>query len=323
MKVPQPSDFAVLLLAHGGPESLDDIPDFLRHIRGGKPLSPAFIEEVVARYALIGGKSPLRETCENLADKLNRAINRPVYVGMRHWNPFTAKSVQKIKEDGHNQVLVICLAPHFSEMSIGAYKKSFIAANQLSMPELAFHFIENWHVDAKFIEFHAREIVKVKDELSAREWDDTQVLFTAHSLPARILASGDPYVTQLNQTMNAICERIALPSEKYELVFQSASPTPEPWLSPTLEQRLERLAESKTRRVLVVPIGFVAEHVEVLYDLDIAAKEQAKASGIVLQRTNMLNDRQEMVAIMQGIVEESASRFSQTVIIEATERCFA
>lgn len=320
--LPHP-DFAVLLLAHGGPESLDEIPNFLRHIRNGKPLSDHFIEEVVGRYQLIGGRSPLREICENLAEKLHCAMALPVYVGMRHSNPFLSETVARIKRDGHRKVIVVCLAPHYSVMSIGAYKKAFLAANESSLPVLDFQFVDDWHLSNGLIQFHANQILKVQREVGAEDWSGYHIFFTAHSLPSRILAMGDPYVEQMKATMMEIAKRITLPEGKYELVFQSASPSPEPWLGLKLEESLDMLAERKTKSALIVPIGFVSEHVEVLYDIDIAAMEQARGLGITLKRTQMPNDSEEMVAIMRGIVEESAFGITQSVIIQPTERCFA
>jgi len=303
-----PAIDSVLLLAHGGPEKLEDIPAFLSHIRGDharrdqarrdRPLSDSFVAEVVERYRLIGGASPLRKTTESLAQKLRAAIALPVYVGMRHWHPFIKDTFREIDAAGHASVLCICLAPHYSTLSILAYQDAVLRAKMELGSAMQVTFVDQWGAHPEYIAFCADEIAR------CMEGNDTQVLLTAHSLPKRILDLHDPYVDQLNATRALISNRLRLEKEPL-LVFQSASPSPDPWLSPNLDETLERLAAKSLKNIAISPIGFVAENVEILYDLDIVAKEKANSLGMSFARTRMLNDSDRMVAIMQNLVEQS------------------
>jgi ferrochelatase len=313
---------AILLMAYGGPQSLADIPAFLADIRHGRPISEAFLTEVTERYRLIGGFSPLVATCERLRDKLAAALGTPVYVGMRHSSPFIQTALQQIAQDGYKNVTCVCLAPHYSSLSILEYQKLAMKANaQLETP-LDLHFVNSWATQKDFIAFHVAQINQVKEKFGIEDCSQTQVLLTAHSLPARILQMGDPYVDELQLTVDAIARGLEGLGQP-QLAFQSASPSPEPWLSPYVEETLKQLAAKGLKNIIISPIGFVAEHVEVLYDIDIVVQELAVSLGLNVKRAAMLNDRPEMVAILSAIVEESKWKVQKPFVVEPTEHFLA
>jgi ferrochelatase len=297
----RPAIDAVLLLAHGGPERLEDVPDFLSHIRGGRPLSQSFVAGAVERYRLIGGSSPLRRITQSVAKKLEDASGLPVYVGMRHWEPFIKDTLSRVVQNGHRRVLCICMAPHYSSLSIGAYQEATLRAKAELSADLQIDFVDSWGNNPLYLTFHMTEIERC---LLGQDLSSTQVLLTAHSLPEKILTLGDPYVDQLSETCAQIAERLNL-ERAPQLTFQSASPSGEPWLAPSLEETLQLLKSKGVKTVVVSPIGFVAEHVEILYDIDVFAQSQAAHLGISLKRTSMLNDSEQMVAILMALIEQS------------------
>ncbi len=298
---------AVLLLAYGGPDSLDDIEPYLRNIRGGQAVSPALVAEYRQRYALIGGRSPLLEITRRQAAALRRALRGatgrdvPVVVGMRHWRPTITEAVQQLAAQSVTHVVALCMAPHYSAISVGAYRQKLAEAIAGLERPVAYDFIESWHDHPGFVSALAGAAREGLERFTAGE--RPFVLFTAHSLPARIVAGGDPYAGQVRDTAISVASTLELPDGRWECCFQSAARRGGPWLGPLLEERVVTLAEAGERALLVVPVGFVAEHIEVLYDIDIYCRQLLAPYGVHLERAPMMNDREEFVAALAEVVE--------------------
>jgi ferrochelatase len=279
---------AVVLMAYGSPAEPEDIRPYLEDIRGGRPVSDEAVEELAERYRRIGGRSPLDEVTEAQRAALERELRLPVFVGMKHWRPRIADAVEAALAAGATRILGLVLAPHYSRLSIGGYRERLEQAVD-GRAELV--LTESWHDHAPFVEVLARRV------RSAEGW----VVFTAHSLPERILAEGDPYREQLLETARLVAERAGL--ERWSFAFQSASAGGEPWLGPDVLEELERLSREGVRRVLVAPIGFVSDHLEILWDLDVEAQEKARELELELERIESLNDDPAFVRALAVVVE--------------------
>lgn len=287
--MPQP---AILLMAYGTVSSLDDMAAYLLDIREGRPPSPELVREMRRRYEAIGG-SPLLRLAEAQARALEAELDRrgraaPVFLGMRHWTPRIRDAVAAMKAAGVTEAVAIVLAPHYSSLSIGRYRKRLDEALAETGASIRFRVVESWWNQPRLFEAFERRI-----RAALARWDGappakTRVLFSAHSLPARIKAMGDPYEDQLLAHARALADRLGLGD--WSFVFQSAGASPEPWLGPAIEDEIPRLAAEGYRRLLVVPTGFVCDHVEILYDLDLEAKALAVHHGIELARTESMND---------------------------------
>ena len=292
---------AVLLLAYGGPGSLDDVEPYLQDVRGGRPTAPELVAEIKGRYARIGGRSPILERTEAQAQALGRALGPawPVYVGMRHWHPFIGETVERMVACGERRVVAIVLAPHYSALSVGAYEKRLLDAARGRL-ELA--LVRSWGDHPKFLEAVAERVRQALQRFPAP--GAVQVLFTAHSLPERILAAGDPYADEL-QASAAQVARLAGVGE-WRFAYQSAGATPEPWLGPEAGAVMTELAATR-KNFLIVPIGFVSDHVEVLYDVDVAYRGLAERLGVRLERTDSLNDDPLLVAALADLARRTAA----------------
>ncbi len=292
---------AVLLLAYGGPGSLDDVEPYLQDVRGGRPTAPELVAEIKGRYARIGGRSPILERTEAQAQALGRALGPawPVYVGMRHWHPFIGETVERMVASGQRRVVAIVLAPHYSALSVGVYEKKLLDAARGRL-ELA--LVRSWGDHPKFLEAVAERVRQALQRFPAP--GAVQVLFTAHSLPERILAAGDPYADEL-QASAAQVARLAGVGE-WRFAYQSAGATPEPWLGPEAGAVMTELAATR-KNFLIVPIGFVSDHVEVLYDVDVAYRGLAERLGVRLERTDSLNDDPLLVAALADLARRTAA----------------
>jgi protoporphyrin/coproporphyrin ferrochelatase len=288
---------AILLLTYGGPDSLDDIPTFLSAVRGGRPTPPLLLAEISRRYALIGGRSPLLAITRRIADRLSEATGSPVYVGMRHWQPTIAETVRQMAGDGVRRCVAICLAPHYSRLSVGAYRARLGEA--LAGVNLQVVFIESWHTAPAYLDGVAAAVRETLPRFGADP--PVKVIFTAHSLPASILAEGDPYDGQLEETARLVAARLGLPDDRWTRCYQSAAQTGVPWLGPSIEALMPQLAAAGERNLVVAPIGFIAEQVEILYDLDIGLREIATQCGARVERTPMLNDSPPLIAALAEI----------------------
>jgi ferrochelatase len=294
--------FAVLVVAYGAPGSLDDVEPYLLDVRGGRPTPGHVVEELRARYAAIGGRSPLLDHTREQADALRRRLGdgTPVVVGMRHWHPYIKDVLGEAARQGVRRLVALALAPHFSRMSIGAYQKKIDEAR--GPIEVA--FVSQWFDHPRFLEAVAGRVRQALDRFPVERRDQVTILFTAHSLPERILADGDPYPAQLAASVAGVMTR--LPAQPHEFAFQSAGQSPEPWLGPDAGQALDRLAAAGRRDVLICPIGFVADHLEVLYDVDIEFRRRAAKLGLRLERTESLNADPTLIEALADLVRHAA-----------------
>lgn len=282
---------AVVLLAHGTPESLDQMPEYLARIRGGRPPSPELIAEMTGNYRAIGGRSPLTDITRAQAAALQAELGdgTPVLVGMRHWHPFIADAVREAVAAGARELIGVPLAPQFSTVSVARYREALAEAAPAGV---AVRCVGSWHD-------HPGLIAAFAERVRAAGAADA-VLFTAHSLPVRLIESGDPYAAEVETTARLVAEAAGLAS--YERAFQSAGRTPEPWLGPSVEQALRALAAGGARSVLVAPIGFVCDHTEILFDIDVQAAREAEGLGIALRRTESLNTSPTFIRAVASLV---------------------
>ena len=288
---------AVIAMAYGSPTRVEDIPAYFSDIRGGRPVRQEAVDALVGRYRRIGA-SPLNEITERQRAALEAELGLPVYTGMKHWDPWIADAVARALDDGAERLVGLVLAPHYSGMSVGGYRDRLTAALNGRRPDV--RFIESWHDHEPFLDVLAG---RVRAKLAEHGWEeDGHVVFTAHSLPERILADGDPYRDQLLETAGFVAERVGLPAGRWSFAFQSESATGEPWLGPDILDHLDALAAGGVRRVLVSAVGFVADHLEILWDLDVEARERAAALGIELDRTESMNDDPAFILALADLV---------------------
>jgi ferrochelatase len=314
---------AVVLMAYGSPSDPEDVRPYFEDIRGG-PVSDAAVEELAERYRRIGG-SPLNEITERQRAALERELSMPVYVGMKHWYPRIAEAAERAVSEGAQRVTGLVLAPHFSHMSIGGYHRQLEEA-LAGKAELV--FIAGYGASEPFVDVVAG---RVRGALASRSWgvagilppaasgggeaglrpaaspaaqegEDAHVVFTAHSLPERIARNGDQYRGQLLESSRLVADRAGV--ESWSFAFQSESATGEPWLGPDILDELERLDAEGVRKVLVAPIGFVADHLEILWDIDVEAREKAAELGLELDRIESLNDDPAFIRVLAALVRE-------------------
>ncbi len=292
----------VLLMAYGGPDSLADIPAYLSDVRGGRETPPALLDEITHRYALIGGRSPLLEITRGAAARLQSELGLPVYVGMRHWRPYIRETVAQMAADGITECVAVVMAPHYSRMSVGAYRAKLEEALAAEGAPMTVDMVESWGLQPEYLAGLAGNIRSAWARFAPAARDRVQFVFTAHSLPASLIASGDPYPAQLQQTAAALAERLDLDAGRRQFCYQSAPKAAIPWLGPQVEAMIPALAEAGHRELMVAPIGFIADHVEVLYDLDIGLQQIAAAHGVHMERPAMLNDSPQLVAALAALV---------------------
>jgi len=278
-------------MAYGSPESLEGVADYYTHIRGGRPPSPAQLKDLVDRSTEIGG-SPLGGITRSVAEKLGETLGMRAFTGFKHSSPFIADAAAAAQAAGMTRLVGLPLAPHYSRLSVGSYEAVLREAWPGEMV-----FIRGFHRHPAFI-----EAVRGLLARALKGWTPERIFFTAHSLPSRILAEGDPYQDQLLESCRLVTRDLTLPA--WEFAYQSQSKTGEPWLGPDLLEALER---SGVHSALVCPIGFVAEHLEILYDLDVEALQWAEAHGVELRRTRAFNDRPEFVELLARVVRDAIS----------------
>jgi protoporphyrin/coproporphyrin ferrochelatase len=283
---------AVVLMAYGSPAEPEDIRPYLEDIRAGRPVSEEAVAELTERYRRIGGRSPLDDVTEAQRAALERELEVPVFVGMKHWQPRIAEAVDRALAGGADTIAGLVLAPHYSRLSIEEYRERLEAALG-DRAEL--RFVESWHTHEPYLALLADRV----------RGTDAHVVFTAHSLPERILAEGDPYRDQLLETSQLVAERAGLAS--WSFAFQSASPTGEPWLGPDILDELVELKGKGVVSVLACPIGFVSDHLEILWDLDVEARERSAELGLEFDRIRSLNDDPAFVRGLAELVRETVS----------------
>jgi protoporphyrin/coproporphyrin ferrochelatase len=299
---------AVLLLAYGSPDSVADIPAYLSDVRGGRETPQRLLEEITSRYQQIGGRSPLLDITRSAGRRLSEATGLPVYTGMRHWHPRIKDAVAEMSAAGVERCIAICMAPHYSVMSVGAYRARLDDAMVSSDCHMAVDFVESWHTEPHYLDGLAQNTREALRRFTLEERDEVKVIFTAHSLPEAILERGDPYPQQLAETSRLVAERLELAPGRWEFSFQSAAQTGTPWLGPQIEALVPELARRGERNLVISPVGFIADHVEVLYDLDIGVQRIARAAGVHVERAPMLNDSPALVAALASIVRECLDR---------------
>jgi protoporphyrin/coproporphyrin ferrochelatase len=298
----------VLVMAYGGPSSLDEVEPYLLDVRGHRPTPAHVVEEIRSRYAAIGGRSPILERTEAQASALQAALSGngrrfSAMVGMRHWQPRIAEALTTFRAQEIDRVVGVVMAPHYSALSIDLYfsKVDEHCGNVDVAP------IREWHLLPGLLDALVDRIGAALTRFRAAERATVPLLFTAHSLPQRILESGDPYPTQLAETVRAVVDRLrGGPGREHRFAYQSAGRTGEPWLGPDARQAVDALAREGHRTVLVVPIGFTCEHVEVLYDVDIELRQHAQGLGVRLERIEMVNDHPALIAGLAEMVSEAA-----------------
>ena len=297
-------DTAVLLMAHGTPESVDQMADYLRLVRGGREPSAELIEEMTHNWEAIGGRSPLTDITLQQGRALQTQLAAdglalPVAVGMRNWRPFIADAVGEIYRNGAVRIVGIPLAPQFSTLSVQKYMD---AAKAALPPGVAFSCVRSFHDHPLLIEAFAEKV------RAAAPQSDEDVVFTAHSLPQRVAQAGDPYPNEVASTARAVADRCGIGS--FRTAYQSAGRTPEPWLGPDLSDFVRERAAAGVRRMLVVPIGFVCDHTEILFDIDAQAAGVAREAGVELRRTESLNTSPTFISMLAALVAREVSAAS-------------
>ena len=284
---------AVVLMAYGSPERLEDVPAYYRDIRGGRPIRPELLDDLVERYRSLGieDQSPLNAITEQTRAALEQQLGDVhTFTGMKHWEPRIAEAAERALATGAETVVGLVLAPHYSSMSIAGYRRQLedaLAGNA----ELL--FIDSWHDEPGFVDLLAERV----------RGTDAHVVFTAHSLPTRILDTGDPYKEQLLETSQLVAERAAIATWSFS--FQSESQTGEPWLGPDILDHVEELHGRGVREVLVCPVGFVADHLEIRWDLDYEAMEKARELGMRFSRIEMPNAEPTFIKVLAGLVRRA------------------
>jgi ferrochelatase len=288
------SGLAVVLMAYGSPDRLEDVPAYYADIRGGRPIAPELLDDLVARYRALGieDSNPLNEITERTRAALEAELGLPVHTGMRHWQPRIADAVEQALAGGAATIVGLVLAPHYSSLSIEKYR-GLLAAAVGDRAEL--RFVERWGEEPGFVELLADRV----------RGAGGHVVFTAHSLPARIVDEGDPYRDELLETARLVAEAAGVAAWSFS--FQSESPTGEPWLGPDILDHLNDLHGRGVRDVLVCPVGFVADHLEIRQDIDTEAVQRAAELGLRLRRIEMPNDDPAMIRVLAGIVRREAA----------------
>jgi protoporphyrin/coproporphyrin ferrochelatase len=290
---------SLLLISHGTVDSVADLPLFLKNIRRGHDPSPELVHEVTRRYEAIGGKSPLNTISQSVAKKLSARLGRSVSYAGRLWAPSARDAVQRFKEEGATRVDVLPLAQYSAKIYVDHVRA------QASECALETRGMGDWGSFEPLLAAFADRVNHAR-----KTFDDAHVMFTAHSLPRAVVDAGDPYEHEVRASAELLAQRLALPPNRWSVAFQSQGMSPGPggrpmpWLGPTLEEAFRALLTEGKKRVLLVPIGFLADHVEILYDLDLEAQALCKTMGVEMRRTASLNDSEEFIGVLQALVAQ-------------------
>ncbi len=296
---------AVLLIAHGSPERVEDIPEFLQNISRGRPMSDAVVQEVKHRYSQIG-VSPLTCLTMGQANGVARELGIPAYIGMRNWHPFIADTLKEMTAQGVQQAVAICLAPHNSRTSVGLYKQVLFGAGA----PFAIDFVEEWHDHPLLIEAFAERLRTGWTSACKQHGSALPVIFTAHSVPQRTIAEGDPYEAQTKETAALVATR-GPEIGPWNFAFQSQGMSGGEWLGPTVEDTIVRLRAAGHSGVFIQPIGFVCDHVEILFDIDILFRKFAEERGMKLYRAESLNDSPLFVRAVSDLAKTRFTALAQ------------
>jgi protoporphyrin/coproporphyrin ferrochelatase len=297
----------LLVMAYGTPYKLEDLDRYYTHIRHGRRPSPEMIEDLRNRYEAIGGISPLSRITLEQAEKLEKQLNKvqneiefKMYLGLKHIEPFIEDTVKQMHEDGIEEAVSIVLAPHFSSFSVKSYNDRVKEeAEKLGGP--IFISVESWYDEPKFIDYWAEKVKQIYEQMPVDDKNDSMVIFSAHSLPEKILQSGDPYPHQLQETADLIAEQAGI--KTYTVGWQSAGKTPEPWLGPDVQDLTRDLSKEHNYKAYVyVPVGFVCEHLEVLYDNDIECKRVTDEVGANYYRPEMPNAKENFIDALSTVI---------------------
>jgi len=297
---------AVLLLAHGTPDTVEEIPEYLMRVTRGRPLPPEAVEEVKHRFAAIGG-SPLTRLTLEQGRLLSEELRMPVYVGMRNWKPYIADVVAKMHSDGVTRAVVICLAPQNSRTSVGLYRKAVFEA---AGDALDLKFVEHWAEHAELIAGFAERLRAAREAFGKEVGAPVPVLFTAHSVPVRTVEAEpgtdtpDPYAEQARLTARRVAESVELKAGEWWFAFQSQGMSGGPWLGPTVEDTLKELRAQGVTKLVIEPIGFLCDHVEILYDIDVGFREFAQGLGITVRRPGSLNDSRHLTLALADLARK-------------------
>ena len=299
----------LMIMAYGGPDKLEDVRPYLMDVRNYRPTSDEVVDEITERYELIGGRSPILELTQVEAAGIEQALNDlagdgerwKVWVAMRHWHPFIKVVLAEMEQAGVERAVGFVMAPHYSRMSIGAYFKRIEEAE--SSIEIA--PVNSWNLNPGYLDALHDRLADALEKFPEDERKDVPIIFTAHSLPERILEYNDPYPDELRATVDALVER--LPGQEWHWAYQSAAMTPDPWLGPDAGEVIEQLHKEGKKNVLICPIGFICEHVEILFDIDVEFQQQAKGLGMHLERIEMLNDHPSMLAGLAQVARGRAT----------------
>ena len=301
---------AILLLAFGGADSIEAIPSFLKNVMKGRVPSPEMIKTIKERYREIGGKSPITGITRLQAQALQKQLEKKsdaslnVYIGMRHWNPFIKDTLSKITDEGCKKIIALCMTPQRSNYSANGYEKDVFAGLDGLKEKPGLTFVSEWHMNYRFHQAVAEKITEAMIPFK-ENGQKTAVIFSAHSLPLKVMDNDDPYVSQINETINGV---LSVTGElDWKLGYQSKGLSPGEWLEPTVDSILESLPAEGYKNVLIVPIVFVSDHVEILYDIDIVYRRQAESLGLNFQRTKSLNDSPKFIEALSEIVIEAVN----------------
>lgn len=290
---------AVLLLAHGSPSTPEEVPEYLRYVTSGRPLPQNVIDEITHRYALVGS-SPLTRWTLKQSYQLADLLQLPVYVGMRNWKPFIDDVVRTMAADSVRHAIVICMAPQNSRTSVGLYRRALQGEKTLPF---AVDFIESWHDHPLLVKAFGERLRIDWQNASNQAGFKLPIIFTAHSVPERTIIEGDPYEDQARRTAELVAQEAALPPGDWTFAFQSQGVSGGPWIGPTVEETIVSLKQKGNRGVFIQPIGFLCDHVEVLYDIDIAFREFAERNDVRLWRAQSLNDSLLLTQALGDLVE--------------------
>lgn len=284
----------VLLMAHGTPSSMDEMPEFLRLVRGGRPAPPELVAEMRHNYEAIGGRSPLTDLTYAQAAALRERLGGgvAVAVGMRNWKPFIRDALDELLAAGVRRVVAIPLAPQFSSLSVAKY---YDAARAAAAEGMQIEAVPSYHAHPLLLQAFAERVLEAQPDAGS------DIVFTAHSLPQRVVDAGDCYAAEVGGTAAGVAARAGI--ERYHRAYQSAGRTPEPWIGPDVGELIRQRAAAGAREFFVAPIGFVCDHTEILFDIDVQAKAVAQSCGASLRRTGSLNTSPTFIAMLEDLVK--------------------
>jgi ferrochelatase len=288
---------AILLLAHGTPETIEEIPAYLRNVTSGRPLPEEVVKEIQHRYSLIG-RSPLTDITMQQAKLIRELSGLPTYVGMRNWKPYTHETVAEMVKDGVTHAVAICLAPHNSRTSVGLYRRAVVG--ETGQAPFTVDFVPEWHDEPLLIEAFAERFREGYAKACEAAGTKVPVIFTAHSVPTRTIEAGDPYEAQTRETAELVAAKIPEIGE-WKFCFQSQGQSGGVWIGPTVESAIDAYAAAGHKAVFLQPIGFVCDHVEIWYDIDIAFKKYAETKGMTLYRAESLNDSPKFASAVVSV----------------------